>query len=145
MPSPPDETSLAETGFQSGSSPASGASGPAGSGSSRPGWLSSSGSGADGLIPGTLLADRYRVLGLIGRGGMGEVYRAEDLRLGQHVALKFLPPAVAEDPQRLAQFHHEVRIARQVSHRNVCRVYDIGEHHGRVFLTMELVDGEDLS
>ena len=76
---------------------------------------------------------------------MGEVYRAEDLRLGQSVALKFLPPAVAEDPQRLAQFHHEVRIARQVSHRNVCRVYDIGEDHGRVFLTMELIDGEDLA
>ena len=76
---------------------------------------------------------------------MGEVYRAEDLRLGQNVALKFLPPAVAEDPQRLAQFHHEVRIARQVSHRNVCRVYDIGEDHGRVFLTMELIDGEDLA
>src|SRR3712207_6969643 len=76
---------------------------------------------------------------------MGEVYRAEDLRLGQVVALKFLPEAVAEDPQRLAQFHHEVRIARQVSHRNVCRVYDIGEDHGRVFLTMEFVDGEDLA
>ena len=95
--------------------------------------------------PGALLAERYRILGLVGRGGMGEVYRAEDLRLGQHVALKFLPPAVAEDPQRLAQFHHEVRIARQVSHRNVCRVYDIGEDHGRVFLTMELIDGEDLA
>ena len=146
MPSPPDETSLAETGLRSGSAPASGASGPSGSGSSRPGWLSSGASGsADGLAAGALLADRYRILALIGRGGMGEVYRAEDLRLGQHVALKFLPPAVAEDPQRLAQFHHEVRIARQVSHRNVCRVYDIGEDHGRVFLTMELIDGEDLS
>ena len=99
----------------------------------------------DELPPGTLLAERYRILGLVGRGGMGEVYRAEDLRLGQNVALKFLPPAVAEDPQRLAQFHHEVRIARQVSHRNVCRVYDIGEDHGRVFLTMELIDGEDLA
>ena len=100
---------------------------------------------ATALAPGTLLAERYRILGLLGRGGMGEVYRAEDLRLGQNVALKFLPAAVAEDPQRLAQFHHEVRIARQVSHRNVCRVYDIGEDHGRVFLTMELIDGEDLS
>src|SRR3712207_6675276 len=140
MPSSSDETSLAETGFRSGSAPASG-----GSGTSRPGWLSSSGSAADGLAPGTVLAERYRILGLVGRGGMGEVYRADDLRLGQHVALKFLPAAVAEDPQRLAQFHHEVRIARQVSHRNVCRVYDIGEDHGRVFLTMEFVDGEDLA
>jgi tRNA A-37 threonylcarbamoyl transferase component Bud32 len=145
MSSPPDETSLAETGLQSsGAAPASGASGH---GASRPGWLSSSGGSAphDALSPGTLLAERYRILGLAGRGGMGEVYRAEDLRLGQSVALKFLPGAVAGDPQRLAQFHHEVRIARQVSHRNVCRVYDIGEDHGRVFLTMELVDGEDLA
>jgi hypothetical protein len=146
MPSPPDETSLAETGLQSGSA-ASGPGAPgsgSGHGSSRPGWLSTPTSG-EAIAPGTLLAERYRILGLVGRGGMGEVYRAEDLRLGQHVALKFLPAAVAEDPQRLAQFHHEVRIARQVSHRNVCRVYDIGEDHGRVFLTMELIDGEDLS
>jgi hypothetical protein len=141
MAPPSDETSLAETGLQSGQA----ASGP-GSGASRPGWLSSSqASHGEALTPGTLLAERYRILGLVGRGGMGEVYRAEDLRLGQNVALKFLPAAVAEDPQRLAQFHHEVRIARQVSHRNVCRVYDIGEDHGRVFLTMELIDGEDLS
>src|SRR6187399_2116052 len=145
MSSPRDETSLAETGLRSGAAPA--ASAGSGPGTSRPGWLSSSGSGSahDALAPGALLAERYRVLGLVGRGGMGEVYRAEDLRLGQTVALKFLPAAVAEDPQRLAQFHHEVRIARQVSHRNVCRVYDIGEDHGRVFLTMELVDGEDLA
>ena len=144
MPSPPDETSLAETGLQSGSGAA--ASHPSAGSASRPGWLSSSpAAGREALTPGTLLAERYRILGLVGRGGMGEVYRAEDLRLGQSVALKFLPAAVAEDPQRLAQFHHEVRIARQVSHRNVCRVYDIGEDHGRVFLTMELVDGEDLA
>jgi hypothetical protein len=144
MSSPSDETSLAETGLHSGSAPVSHPS--AGSGS-RPGWLSSSGPGPSGesIAPGALLAERYRILGLVGRGGMGEVYRAEDLRLGQNVALKFLPAAVAEDPQRLAQFHHEVRIARQVSHRNVCRVYDIGEDHGRVFLTMELIDGEDLA
>jgi serine/threonine-protein kinase len=145
---PSDETALAETGLQSGSAtPVSG--GASNPGASRPGWLSSSAqtraSGEAALTPGALLAERYRILGLAGRGGMGEVYRAEDLRLGQVVALKFLPEAVAEDPQRLAQFHHEVRIARQVSHRNVCRVYDIGEDHGRVFLTMEFVDGEDLS
>ena len=145
MSSPRDETSLAETGLQSGSGAQ--ASHPSAGSVSRPGWLSSSGPGPSGesVAPGALLAERYRVLGLVGRGGMGEVYRAEDLRLGQTVALKFLPAAVAEDPQRLAQFHHEVRIARQVSHRNVCRVYDIGEDHGRVFLTMELIDGEDLA
>ena len=96
--------------------------------SSRPGWLSSPAASARrrAAAPGTLLAERYRIVGLLGRGGMGEVYRADDLRLGQPVALKFLP-GVADDPQRLAQFHNEVRIARQVSHPNVCRVYDIGE------------------
>src|SRR4051794_35727607 len=75
---------------------------------------------------------------------MGEVYRADDLTLDQPVALKFLPAGVAADPERLAQFHAELRIARQVSHKNVCRLYDLGEHEGRRFLTMEYVDGEDL-
>ena len=76
---------------------------------------------------------------------MGEVYRADDLRLGQPVALKFLPATLKQDPQQLAQFHNEARTARQVSHPNVCRVYDIGEADGLLFLTMEYVDGEDLS
>ena len=75
---------------------------------------------------------------------MGEVYRANDLKLGQPVALKFLPAATAKNPQLLARFHSEVRIARQVSHPNVCRVYDIGEVDGYAFLSMEYVDGEDL-
>ncbi len=95
--------------------------------------------------PGMVLADRYRIIGLIGQGGMGEVYRASDLKLGQPVALVFLPAATAENPQLLARFHAEVRIARQVSHPNVCRVYDIGEVGGSTFLSMEYVDGEDLS
>jgi len=76
---------------------------------------------------------------------MGEVYRADDLTLDQTVALKFLPAGVATDSDRLAQFHAELRIARQVSHKNVCRLYDLGEHEGRRFLTMEYVDGEDLA
>src|SRR5437660_5004432 len=75
---------------------------------------------------------------------MGEVYRAEDLKLDQTVALKLLPEAVGGDIRRLAQFHNEVRIAREISHRNVCRTYDIGEADGRHFLSMEYVDGEDL-
>lgn len=95
--------------------------------------------------PGTLLADRYRIIGMLGRGGMGEVYRANDLRLGQAVALKFLPEGTALDGRSLARFHNEVRIARQVSHPNVCRVYDIGEIEGVPFLSMEYVDGEDLA
>jgi len=95
--------------------------------------------------PGTLLLDRYRIIALLGRGGMGEVYRATDLKLGQSVALKFLPEAAIRDERALARFHDEVRIARQVSHPNVCRVYDIGEIEGQRFLSMEYVDGEDLA
>jgi hypothetical protein len=110
------------------------------------GWLTSSDSISHGrFAPGTLLDGRYRIIGLLGRGGMGEVYRADDLRLGQAVALKFLPDAVAGDPVRLAQFHNEVRTARQVSHPAICRVHDIGEAEGHLFLSMELVDGEDLA
>jgi serine/threonine-protein kinase len=76
---------------------------------------------------------------------MGEVYRADDLKLGQSVALKFLPEAVAKDAVWLRRFHDEVRIAREVAHPNVCRVYDIGEVDGEHYITMEFVDGEDLS
>ncbi len=110
------------------------------------GWLSSSGSIDHGRFgPGAVLDGRYRIIGLLGRGGMGEVYRADDLRLGQPVALKFLPEALSTDAKRLAQLHNEVRTARQVSHPNVCRVYDIGDVQGQLFLSMEYVDGEDLS
>ena len=97
------------------------------------------------FIPGTMLAGRYRIVGLLGRGGMGEVYRAEDLKLGQAVALKFLPKEVTHRADRLARFHQEVRLARQVSHPNVCRVHDIGEIGGQHFLSMEYIDGEDLA
>jgi serine/threonine protein kinase len=97
------------------------------------------------FIPGTMLAGRYRIVGLLGRGGMGEVYRAEDLKLGQAVALKFLPTEITHRADRLARFHQEVRLARQVSHPNVCRVHDIGETGGQHFLSMEYIDGEDLA
>jgi hypothetical protein len=96
------------------------------------------------FLPGTLLVDRYRVVALLGRGGMGEVYRANDLRLGQPVALKFLPEETAENETALARFYNEIRIARQVSHPNVCRVYDLGDVEGQPYLSMEYVDGEDL-
>ena len=114
--------------------------------SSPSGWLSSSNAIDHGrFTPGTLLGGRYRIVGQLGRGGMGEVFRADDLKLGQPVALKFLPPDVDRDPARLTQLHTEVRMARQVSHPNVCRVYDIDEQDGNTFLSMEYVDGEDLS
>jgi Protein kinase domain len=96
-------------------------------------------------VPGTTLADRYRIVSPLGKGGMGEVYRAEDLKLGQSVALKFLAASLAQTEQALDRFTREVRLARQVSHPNVCRVFDIGEADGRTFLTMEYVDGEDLA
>jgi serine/threonine-protein kinase len=96
-------------------------------------------------VPGTILAGRYRIAGLLGRGGMGEVYRATDLRLGQVVALKFLPEATARDERLLARFYNEVRIARQVAHPNVCRVYDIGQVDGLHYISMVYVDGEDLA
>ena len=79
------------------------------------------------FLPGTLLGGRYRILTLLGRGGMGEVYRAMDLTLGQSVALKFLPEEAARNQGLLERFHGEVRVARVVSHPNVCRVYDIGQ------------------
>jgi hypothetical protein len=111
------------------------------------GTLSSSSSPFDegGFTPGTVLQSRYRIVGLIGRGGMGEVYRAQDLKLGQSVALKFLPQDMGREPARLERFLSEVRIARQISHPNVCRVYDVGDVDGRHFLSMEFVDGEDLA
>ena len=110
------------------------------------GDFTSSGSVDEGrFLPGTLLADRYRIIGPLGKGGMGEVYRATDIRLGQTVALKFLPEEAVHDPGKLARFHNEVRVARQVTHPNVCRVYDIGEVDGLPFLSMEYVDGEDLA
>jgi Protein kinase domain len=98
-----------------------------------------------GFAPGTILAERYRIIGLIGHGGMGEVYRADDLKLGQPVALKFLPEKLASEPAWIERFYAEVRHARGVSHPNVCRVYDVGEIAGRHFLSMEYVDGEDLA
>ena len=97
------------------------------------------------FVPGTILADRYRIVGLLGKGGMGEVYRADDLKLSQPVALKFLPDRYLSDGAALARFHREVRVARQVTHRNVCRVYDIGEIDGKHFLSMEFIKGEELS
>jgi Protein kinase domain len=97
------------------------------------------------FLPGRLLAGRYRIVALLGKGGMGEVYRADDLTLGQPVALKFLPLEAAHDQGLLERFKNEVRIARRVSHPNVCRVYDVGDVEGHTFFTMEYVDGEDLA
>src|SRR5262249_38686796 len=89
------------------------------------------------FLPGAVVADRYRVVALLGAGGMGEVYRADDLSLGQGVALKFLPETASQDPDVLERFRNEVRTARKVSHPNVCRVYDMAEVGGQIFISME--------
>jgi len=116
---------------------------------------------AGGFAPGTILADRYRIVALLGKGGMGEVYRADDLRLGQPIAIKFLPERLARSADARNRLTAEARNARSITHPNVCRVYDLGEIPGpstgpdgtlqgssgqaRLFLTMEYVDGEDLA
>jgi len=97
------------------------------------------------FLPGTILAQRYRIAGRLGKGGMGEVYRATDMLVGQPVALKFLPEELAGSDAALDRLRSEVRLSRQISHPNVCRVYDLGDAGGQVFLTMEFIDGEDLA
>ncbi|HEU4477295.1 MAG TPA: serine/threonine-protein kinase [Pyrinomonadaceae bacterium] len=97
------------------------------------------------FVPGDVLSDRYRIVGLLGRGGMGEVYRADDLKLKQAVALKFLPASLTANGGALARFYKEVSVARQISHRHVCRVYDVAEYNGEHFISMEFVRGEELS
>jgi serine/threonine-protein kinase len=109
---------------------------------------SSTGSGiidSGRFMAGTMVAGRYRIIELLGRGGMGEVYRADDITLNQSVALKFLPTLFGSDQKWLERFRNEVRLARQVTHPNVCRVFDIGEFQGDQFISMEYVDGEDLA
>jgi serine/threonine-protein kinase len=108
--------------------------------------LSTAESASEGrFIPGQVVGGRFRIVGLKGKGGMGEVYRADDLTLGQSVALKFLSESLSRDSKLLDRLLNEVRLARQITHPNVCSVYDIGEVDGQSFVTMEYVDGEDLS
>lgn len=96
------------------------------------------------LTLGARFADRYVIEAVLGRGGMGAVYRAKDERLGEAIALKVLRSAESPAAQELARFRQEVRLARRVTHPNVARVYDIGEHEGITYLTMELIPGETL-
>src|SRR5262245_715981 len=100
----------------------------------------------DARVPtGRIFADRYRIVSLLGRGATGEVYRADDLKLGQRVALKLLSPSSGPHPNFVTRFITEVRLARDIAHPNVCRVYDIGEADGWHYLSMEYIDGETLA
>jgi tetratricopeptide (TPR) repeat protein/TolB-like protein len=90
------------------------------------------------------LIGRFEVAARVGAGGMGEVYRARDTRLGRDVALKVLPSELASDPERLRRFEHEARAAAALNHPNVLGLYDLGEHGGAPYLVTELLEGEDL-
>ena len=97
------------------------------------------------LSSGILIAERYRIVRHLGSGGMGVVYQAEDLKLNVAVALKFLSSDAAGNQHRLELFLNEVRLARQITHPNVCRIFDVGDVEGRHFISMEHVEGEDLA
>ena len=122
--------------MKSASGPAAGSTAPSGSGLKSP---------TAQELPPVLYGGRYQILGLLGSGGSGTVYRARDTELGEIVALKLLHRDLLRAPGVLDRFRSEVRLSRKVTHKNVARMFDIGEHAGEKFLTMELIEGESLA
>ena len=96
------------------------------------------------LNRGTVFASRYEIIEELGKGGMGKVYRVEDKKIKEEVALKLIKPEVASDKKTIERFSNELKMARKIAHRNVCRMYDLGEEKGTHYITMEYVPGEDL-
>jgi tetratricopeptide (TPR) repeat protein len=97
------------------------------------------------LQPGQLLAGRYQIVKMLGEGGMGAVYRARDLELEREVAVKVIRPELARNAQILQRFKQELILARQVTHRNIIRIFDLGQAEGMRFITMEFIEGEDVA
>jgi serine/threonine protein kinase len=96
------------------------------------------------LPPGTMLHERYELGEMLGRGGMGAVYRARDITLDEVVALKIMRPEFAENPKMAERFLSEIKLARRVRHRNVCVIHDYGRAEGTLYISMELIEGVDL-
>ncbi|HQR66974.1 MAG TPA: protein kinase [Thermoanaerobaculia bacterium] len=140
-PSTPEKPSEPPPAADETALPSSGASGA----KKRSGGLAESMVGLAALPEGTEIGSRYRVVKLLGRGGMGAVYRCRDEELQRDVALKVIRPEIAADPDVLDRFKREIQLSSRITHRNVLRVYDLGEADGVRFLTMEFVEGDDLS